>query len=563
MTTDSDPVAENTPNEANNPSPAAPANDSPAGTPPAASPPAAAEPSAAETVAEPANQPVSAPGAETTQPAAANSPAAEVADAAAKGAAVAGAAAASASTAATAAAASSAKVQIGSQRDVAGKTLKPAAVAKAAQNPVQLSDEPVPQIKSETPVEIGSMEGLSDDLEAEIAAALGGVSMDAVVSETQAGGPELEVGSRVKGSVTKTHGENVFMSLKGRFEGIVPLPQFKKPPADGDLVEVSVKGFSEEDGLYELSIPGAAVSVGDWDEIEKGQVVEALVTGSNTGGLEASVSNLRGFIPSSQIQRFRVEDFGEYVNKKLQCVVQEVNPSKKKLILSHRAILERAREEQRKEVMEKLEAGQLYDGTVTKLMDFGAFVDIGGVEGLVHVSKLSWDRVTHPKDVLSEGESVKVKIEKFDKETGKISLSRRDTMDHPWDGIESKYPVDSLVKGTVSRIADFGAFVRLEPGIEGLIHISELAHHRVVRVKNVVKEGDSVEVKVLSLDREAQKMGLSLKATSKAPERKKKEKPEEVDEPLRELAVKKQDDAPLKGGTGRKSGGEDIGLTFG
>ena len=454
------------------------------------------------------------------------------------------------------------KVQIGSQRDVAEKTLKPAAVAKASSNPVQIGNQPAPVAEPEVPVEIGSMEGLSDDLEAEIAAAIGGISMDAVVSETEAG-DALETGSRVKGSVTKTHGENVFMSLKGRFEGIVPLPQFKKPPSDGDLIEVSVEGYSEEDGLYELSIPGAAVAVGDWDDLEKGQIVEALVTGSNTGGLEASVSSIRGFIPASQISRFRVENFGDYTNKKLQCVIQEVNPAKKKLVLSHRAVLERAREEQRKELLEKIEVGQLYDGTVTKLMDFGAFVDIGGIEGLVHVSKLSWDRVTHPKDILSEGESVKVKIEKIDKDTGKIGLSRRDTMDHPWDGIESKYPVDSLVKGTVSRIADFGAFVRLEPGIEGLIHISELAHHRVMRVKNVVKEGDSVELKVLSLDREAQKMGLSLKATSKAPERKKKEKPEDVDEPLRELAIKKQDDAPLKGGTGRKSGGEDIGLTFG
>ena len=323
------------------------------------------------------------------------------------------------------------KVQIGSQRDVAEKTLKPAAVAKASSNPVQIGSQSTPVIEPEIPVEIGSMEGLSDDLEAEIAAAIGGISMDTVVSETEAGGDALEVGSRVKGSVTKTHGENVFMSLKGRFEGIVPLPQFKTPPSDGDLVEVSVKGYTEEDGLYELSIPGAAVSIGDWDELEKGQVVEALVTGTNTGGLEASVSSIRGFIPASQIQRFRVENFGDYVNKKLQCVVQEVNPSKKKLVLSHRAVLERAREEQRKELLEKIEVGQLYDGTVTKLMDFGAFVDIGGIEGLVHVSKLSWDRVTHPKDILSEGESVKVKIEKIDKDTGKIGLSRRDTMDHP------------------------------------------------------------------------------------------------------------------------------------
>ena len=248
--------------------------------------------------------------------------------------------------------ASKPKVQIGSQRDVAEKTLKPAAVAKASQNPVQLGDQPVAPPEPEVPVEIGSLEGLSDDLEAEIAAAIGGVSMDAVVSETEAG-DSLEPGSRVKGSVTKTHGENVFMSLKGRFEGIVPLTHFKTPPNDGDLIEVSVKGLSEEDGLYELSVPGAAVSIGDWDELEKGQVVEAMVTGSNTGGLEASVSNIRGFIPASQISRFRVENFGDFVNKKLQCVVQEVNAAKKRLVLSHRAVLEREREEQRKELMEK------------------------------------------------------------------------------------------------------------------------------------------------------------------------------------------------------------------
>ena len=453
------------------------------------------------------------------------------------------------------------KIAIGSQRDVAEKTLAPKAVEQAVENPVQLG-QPQVVVEPEPEVEIKSLEGLAGDLDAEIEAALGGMSMDDVVSQTEATGDTLEPGSRVKGSVTKLHGDNVFMSLKGRFEGIVPLSQFKKPPEAGDLLEVIVKGENEEDGLYDLSVPGAAVSVGDWSELEQGMVIDVRITGSNTGGLEAAVNNIRAFIPASQIERFRVENFGEYVNKKLQCVVTEVNPKKKRLVLSHRALLDREYEEKRKELMKTLESGQLHDGTVTKIMDFGAFVDIGGVEGLVHVSKLSWDRVTHPKDVLKEGEAIKVKIEKINEETGKISLSHRDTMDHPWEGIEAKYPVNSLVSGTVSRIADFGAFVKLEPGIEGLIHISELAHHRVVKVKNVVKQGDSVEVKVLSLDREAQKLGLSLKATLQAPERKEK-KVEEVDEPLRDLAVKKQDDEPLKGGTGRKSGGEDIGLTLG
>lgn len=453
------------------------------------------------------------------------------------------------------------KIAIGSQRDVAEKTMAPKAVEKAVENPVQLG-QPKVAVEPEPEVEIKSLEGLSGDLDAEIEAALGGISMDDVVSQTEAADDALEPGSRVKGVITKLHGDNAFLSLKGRFEGIVPLAQFKKAPVEGDLVEIVVKGQSDDDGLYEVSVPGAAVAVGDWSELEQGMVIEARITGSNTGGLEASVNNIRAFIPASQIERFRVENFGDYVTKKLQCVVTEVNPAKKRLVLSHRALLDREYEEKRKELMAKLEVGQLHDGTVTKLMDFGAFVDIGGVEGLVHVSKLSWDRVTHPKDILKEGQSIQIKIEKINVENGKLSFSHRDTMKHPWDGIEDKYVVNSTVSGTVSRIADFGAFVRLEPGIEGLIHISELAHHRVVKVKNIVKQGDVVEVKVLSLDRDAQKLGLSLKATQKAPE-KKSTKPEEVDEPLRDLAIKKQDDEPLKGGTGRKSGGEEIGLTLG
>ena len=155
------------------------------------------------------------------------------------------------------------------------------------------------------------------------------------------------------------------------------------------------------------------MAIGDWSDLSEGAIVDARVTGSNTGGLEVSVNNIRGFIPASQIEIFRVENFGEYTNKKLTCVVTEINPQKKKLVLSHRAITERENEAKRAELLKTLEVGQLRDGTVTKLMDFGAFVDLGGVEGLIHISKLSWDRVTHPKEILKEGESVKVKIERI------------------------------------------------------------------------------------------------------------------------------------------------------
>ena len=271
--------------------------------------------------------------------------------------------------------------------------------------------------------------------------------------------------------------------------------------------------------------------------------------------------SVRGFIPASQIDRFRVENFGDYVNQKMQCVVTEVNPAKRRLVLSRRAVLDREHEEKRKEIMASIEVGQTHDGIVTKVMDFGAFVDIGGVEGLVHVSKLSWDHVTKPQDVVTAGEKVKVKIEKVDAETGKIGLSRRDTMEHPWDNISSDFATNDIVTGTVTRIADFGAFVKLRPGVEGLVHISELAHHRVMKVSNYVNRGDEVQVKILSMDLEKQKIGLSIKATQTKPIKAADRKKEETEEPLREAAIKKSD-APLKGGTNRKSGGESIGLNW-
>lgn len=456
------------------------------------------------------------------------------------------------------------KVLIGSQRDVSDKSLSPSVprqVQHAQSSPTFVGEEVVKKEDPTPEPEIGSSAGLSDDVEKEIEDMLSDGSIDEMLSGGGATETELQTDSRIKGTVLKVHQDNVIFSLKNQFEGVVPIRQFKKTPAVGAMLEVIVSGFNEDDQLYELAIPGAAVNVEDWSDLTEGAIVEAKVTGSNTGGLECSVNHIRGFIPASQVELFRVEQFGEYVNQKLQCVITEVNPKRKKLVLSRRALLEREREANRKELLESLQVGETKQGTVTKIMDFGALVDIGGIEGLVHISKLSWDRVQHPKEVLQEGESIKVKIEKINEGSGKISLSYRDTLEHPWDGIEKKYPVNSIAKGKISRLAQFGAFVKFEPGIEGLIHISELAHHRVFAVKNVVNEGDSVEVKVLSIDQDAQKMGLSLKATQAKPEKEEKKNEEDVGEPIREIAVKKQG-TELKGGRDRPSGGEEIGLNW-
>jgi len=419
---------------------------------------------------------------------------------------------------------------------------------------------PIPQVGA---VPIPNRRDKDEELERELAEAMGEASIEQLVEEAgAANNVELEADSRVKATVTRLHLDNVFFALKGRYEGVASVRSFKTPPELGAMLEVVVRGYLPDDGLYEVGIPGGAIDVADWEDIEPGSVVEARITGSNTGGLECMVNTIRGFIPASQIDLHRTENFGEYVNQKMTCVVTEANRARKNLVLSRRALLEKTLEEERKTRLESIEIGSTVPGKVTRLMEFGAFVDIGGgVEGLVHISKMSWDRIEHPKEVFETGQQIQVKIDKVNPDNGKISLSYRDTIVHPWEGIEDRYPVGAVVKGRVSRIAQFGAFVKLEPGVEGLIHISELAHHRVVTVKNHVKEGDEVEVKVLAVDAEAQKMGLSLKALQTAPERPNAKAEELIDDTARASAVPKHE-GELKGGRDQPSGGDRFGLKW-
>ena len=455
------------------------------------------------------------------------------------------------------------RVAIGSQRDAAAAPLQPKAVQAAVTNRIDLAEGKKAQPASDGLGDVLSDAGLGDDVDAEIEAALGGLSMDAVVEGATTSEVEVEPGTRVKAVVSKIHKDDVFVKLEDQSEGIAAFHQFKEEPAEGDTVEVIVRGRNKEDGLYELSVPGAAVGGGDWDDLNEGDMVDAMVTGSNTGGLEVSVGSLSGFVPASQISRFRVEDFEAYHNQKMPCIVVEINPAKRKFVLSHRAVLEREQEEKKKKLLEELEVGQIREGIVTKLMDFGAFIDLGGMEGLAHISKLSWARIKHPSEVVKEGDKVKVKVEKYDTETGKMSLSYRDTLEDPWQSLGDQFSADDIVKGTVTRVADFGAFVKIAPAIEGLVHISELSYKRVARVSSVLNEGDEIEVKILTIDTQAQKVSLSLKATQAPPKPKSSGgKPEEeVDEPARELVVPSSG-TPLKGGRDRGSGGEGIGLNL-
>ncbi len=285
--------------------------------------------------------------------------------------------------------------------------------------------------------------------------------------------------------------DDVFVELGSREQGVVSLQQFIDPPVIGGMVDVIVQRFNSEDGLYELMLPGTAVHVEDWSDLREGATVDVQVTGHNSGGLECEVNHIRGFIPISQVTMYRVEDLSEFVGQRFLCLVTEANPERRNLVLSRRAILEREKAEAKQKLLESLKPGQIHDGVVRKLMAFGAFVDIGGVDGLLHVSQLAWGRVNHPSEVIAEGQKIRVRIEKINPETGKISFAYRDLLENPWTQASQKYPPNSIVQGKVVKIMDFGAFVELEPGVEGLIHISQLSHKRVFRCTDVVKEGQT------------------------------------------------------------------------
>ena len=255
---------------------------------------------------------------------------------------------------------------------------------------------------------------LSPELEKELEDALGGESLDSIIEGAAAtAGPadELQPDTRVTGTVAKIHREDIFVELGGRNQGLLPLKQFDKtePPEVGSPIEVAIARFNSEQGLYEVSLPTAAVAVGNWDEVEVGQIIEVSITGHNKGGLECQVSGIRGFIPMGQISIYRVDNAEEYVGQKLTCVITEANRAKKNLVLSHRALMERERKEQREKLLQELAPGQIREGTVRSLRDFGAFVDLGGIDGLIdasHVKKVRDSANARAVDVSGGGVAI-------------------------------------------------------------------------------------------------------------------------------------------------------------
>lgn len=466
------------------------------------------------------------------------------------------------------------RIKIGSQRETSNSGATSTAVAprKVRQERVEAPTTETPAVEpnvapprpaatspaapTQRPAAIPKR--LSPELEQELAEALGDAAIDELLDSpgTSTADRELAPQTRHRARVLSVHGENVFVDLGVRNQGVVPTRQFDEPPQADAEIDVLVQRFDAAQGLYDLSLPGAGVSVADWSQLSEGLLIDVRVSGHNKGGLECEVHGIRGFIPASHVALYHIENLEELVGERMTCLVTEVSPRRKRLVLSRRAVLERERQEAREKLLAELAPGQIRDGVVRTLRDYGAFVDLGGVDGLLHVSQLSWSRVGHPKEVLQPGQRLQVKVLKVDKESGKISLGLRDLLENPWSEIANRYAPGTDVLGKVTKLLDFGALVELEPGVEGMVHISELAPQHVRRVQDVVSAGQEVNVRVLSVDTEAKRIALSLKALA-APA---KEAEPETPEPKRAKHQPKKRQVPLRGGTG---GGQSEGDRFG
>lgn len=351
------------------------------------------------------------------------------------------------------------------------------------------------------------------------------------------------------GKIVKITEKWVFLDMGGKSEGCIPVQQFEDKELNvGDEIPITIERFDPNEGLLIVSLRGASVDA-NWDTIKKGQVVDAYVEKANKGGLEVTVNQLRGFLPVSQIEMGRVEDTSVYLGQKFKVLVTEVNSRIKNLVVSRRDFLEEERAALREKTLADLAEGQTREGVVRNIRDFGAFVDLGGVDGLLHIADLAWKRVQKVEEIVRLGDKVSVKVLKMDPDKKRISLGLKQLVESPFDKAANDYMIGSRVIGKITRIQDFGAFVEIADGVEGLLHVSELSPNRVRRITDVVKTGQEVEVQIMSIDPEQQRISLSMKAVIVAKEEEALDAAdaEAANEPPKPKPERK---VPLKGGLG-------------
>ncbi|MEM7578005.1 MAG: S1 RNA-binding domain-containing protein [Planctomycetota bacterium] len=418
--------------------------------------------------------------------------------------------------------------------DRAPESPAPAPEAHPAPDAAAPSDTP-PQ--TETAAQSDAMPINAADVDQQIAAELAAVDADALMEASVA--PQTAEPSATedalanepaeprhhelrRGRVAAIRGEDVFVDLVGDFDGkklqgVVPVAQFERPPRLKAIMDFVVDTVDEAKGLVFLSREGA-ISRSTWDQLTTGSVIEARVTGHNKGGLELEiVGGIKAFMPASQVDLHSVGELEPFVGQKLDAAVQEIDRKHKKVLLSRRKYLEIKRGREKRKTLAELEVGQDREGVITNVMAFGAFVDIGGIDGLVHVTDLAHGHVDKPSDIVSVGDKVRVRVMKIEPDKERISLGMKQVMPDPWEQVPAKYQTGEEVSVRVTKTANFGAFVELEPGVEALLPMSEMSWNRIHRAEDVVKAGDVIKVQVLKIEPGKHRMSVSLKAAAGDP----------------------------------------------
>ncbi len=368
---------------------------------------------------------------------------------------------------------------------------------------------------------------LDDDiLDREIEMAMGGESTE----EHYWGGEDLAVNSLVDGKILRVDDEFVLVDVGYKSEGLIPRNEWDEhePPEPGQKIRVLIEdvedalGLGEETrGMINLS-KRKARKIEDWENVMKSVHENDVVTGNVTrkikGGLLVDISGVNVFLPASQVDIRRPADIGDYVGREIKCIVLKIDEARRNIVVSRRALIEQERALKKRELLETLEVGQLRKGVVKNIADFGAFVDLGGIDGLLHITDMSWGRIGHPSEMVSIDQEIEVQILHIDREKEKIALGLKQKSASPWDEVGDKFPVGSTHKGSVVNVMSYGAFVKLEEGIEGLVHISEMSWtKRISHPNELVHVDDEIQVVVLGINKDKQEISLGMKQTQENP----------------------------------------------
>ncbi len=361
-----------------------------------------------------------------------------------------------------------------------------------------------------------------EDVEREVQEAVSAQSVEEFKSLYEESVKNFEVGSILTGKILSVHGSQVYVDVGYKSEGVISVEEFDKPSEikPGDPIEVLLESVEDDSGLIVLS-KRKADRVRGWERIvttfQEGDTVTGRVMRKIKGGLLVDIG-VPVFLPASQIDIRRPGEIADWIGKEVTCKILKIDKERRNMVVSRRRLIEEERAEKKKHLLAEIAPGQVRKGVVKNIADFGAFVDLGGIDGLLHITDMSWGRISHPSELVAIDDEIEVKVLNVDKEKEKIALGLKQRQESPWTHVEEKYPVGTRIKGTVVNIMSYGAFVKLEDGVEGLVHVSEMSWtRRINHPSEVVAIGDSVEVVVLGINKEKQEISLGMKQTEANP----------------------------------------------